>query len=61
MERDVGRRGANNLSNEKEFSGLILHCLSSQFCFRFAYHVKGNVLPGLDKTLNQNSALLIAL
>lgn len=53
MERDMGRRGANNLTNEKEFSGQIPLCLSSQICFRFAYHVKGNILPGLDKTLTR--------
>lgn len=36
-----------------EFSGLTSHYLSSQLCFRSAYHVKGNVLPGLDKTLTR--------
>jgi len=53
MNRGMGRRGANNLTDEMEFSGLISHCLSSQFCFRSAYHVKRNVHPGLDKTLTR--------
>lgn len=51
MDRGMGRRGVNNLTDYMEFSGLISHSLSSQFCFRSSYHVKGNVLPGLDKTL----------